>query len=216
MRGLFITFEGADGSGKSTQLRRAVDRLRALGLELVVTREPGGSSMGSEIRSLVLDRRDAPCVPTAELLLIEADRAQHVCEVIEPALERGLIVMCDRFTDATIAYQGAGRGIDRDVLDTLNRIATGGLEPDLTLLFDVEVPEALRRLAARAEQSGGEAPTRFDLERAEFHERVRRGYLDIAKSAPHRVRTIDANRSIDHIGEDVDRYVDELRWRSES
>ena len=214
MRGLFITFEGADGSGKTTQLRRAAERLSAIEPDLVVTREPGGSSAGAEIRALVLEPRDRPIVPVAELLLIEADRAQHVRETIEPALERGACVLCDRFTDATMAYQGAGRGLDQELIESLNRIATGGLEPDLTLLFDVDVEEALRRLASRARQDAGDAPTRFDLERAEFHDRVRRGYLAIAAREPHRIRIIDANRPIGEIGAEVDRLVGELRCRS--
>lgn len=214
MRGLFITFEGADGSGKTTQLRRAAERLSAIEPDLVVTREPGGSSAGAQIRALVLESRERPIVPIAELLLIEADRAQHVRETIEPAIERGACVLCDRFTDATQAYQGAGRGLDPDLIEMLNRIATGGLEPDLTLLFDVDVDEALRRLARRAGQDASDAPTRFDLERADFHYRVRRGYLAIAAADPSRIRIIDANRPVEEIGADVDRHVDTLRCRS--
>lgn len=214
MRGRFITFEGADGCGKTTQLRRAVARLSVLDLDLVVTREPGGSSAGAEIRKLVLEPRERPIVPVAELLLIEADRAQHVRETIAPALERGALVLCDRFTDATVAYQGAGRGIDRDLIDALNRIATDGVEPDMTLLFDVDVEVAMRRLDARAANARADAPTRFDLERAEFHDRVRNGYLEIAAASPDRVRIIDANRSIEAIGADVDRCLEEVRCRS--
>ncbi|MCC6743549.1 MAG: dTMP kinase [Acidobacteria bacterium] len=213
MRGRFITFEGADGCGKTTQLRRAVDRLRALGVDVVATREPGGSSAGAEIRSLVLDRRERPIVPVAELLLIEADRAQHVVETIRPAIERGALVICDRFTDATVAYQGGGRGLDPALIGTLNLIATGGLEPDMTLVFDVDVSEAMRRLDRRAAESGGEAATRFDLEHAGFHDRVRRAYLDIAGKSPGRVRVIDANRPIEVVAADVDRFVEELRCR---
>lgn len=212
MRGVFITFEGADGSGKSTQLRRAVRRLRDRGVDVVMTREPGGSSAGVQIRAIVLEPREPPIVPNAELLLIEADRAQHVAETILPSLVRGAVVMCDRFTDATIAYQGAGRGIDFSTIAALNAVATGGLTPDLTILFDVDVGEALRRLAARA-GDGGEAPTRFDLERAEFHDRVRHGYLDLASVAPHRIRTIDANRPVDAVGADVDALVDDILCR---
>lgn len=130
------------------------------------------------------------------------------------ARRRGACVLCDRFTDATQAYQGAGRGLDPDLIESLNRIATGGLEPDLTLLFDVDVDEALRRLARRAGQDASDAPTRFDLERADFHDRVRRGYLAIAAADPVRIRIIDANRPVEEIGADVDRHVDTLRCRS--
>ncbi len=213
MRGVFITFEGADGSGKTTQLRRAAERLSGADVELVVTREPGGSSAGAEIRALVLETRDRPIFPVAELLLIEADRAQHVQETIAPALERGALVLCDRFTDATVAYQGAGRGLDLELIASVNRVATGGLQPDLTLLFDVDVEVALRRLAMRANSAGEDAPTRFDMERADFHDRVRRGYLAIAAAEPSRVVVIDANRSIDEVGSDVDRILDEVRCR---
>jgi dTMP kinase len=195
MAGAFITFEGADGSGKSTQVRRLAARLDLCGVPHLVTREPGGTSAGLEIRSLVLEPRIPTLVPDAELLLYAADRAQHVREVILPAMASGLVVLSDRFTDATVAYQGFGRGLDRTLIEELNQIATGGLEPDLTIVFDLDVDETLRRLAARAD----EVPTRFDLEVREFHERVRAGYLTIASEHPDRVRVVDASGTVDEV-----------------
>lgn len=196
MAGAFITFEGADGSGKSTQLRRLAARLDLGGVPHLVTREPGGTSAGLEIRRLVLEPRLPALVPDAELLLYAADRAQHVREVILPAIAGGLVVLSDRFTDATVAYQGFGRGLDRTLIEGLNRIATSGLEPDLTVVFDLDVDEAMRRLAVRA---GEEAPTRFDLEAREFHERVRNGYLTVARENPDRVRVVDASGTVDEV-----------------
>jgi dTMP kinase len=203
VRGAFITFEGTDGSGKTTQLRRTAERLSAEGIDHIVTREPGGTSAGLAIRSLVLETRSPALVPESELLLYAADRAQHVRETILPALERGAVVLCDRFADATVAYQGYGRGLDLALIRDLNQIATGGLAPDLTILFDVAVASSLARLAARR---GAEA-TRFDLEARAFHERVRAGYLAIAEAEPRRVRVVDASGSIDEVSRAVDALV---------
>jgi dTMP kinase len=203
-----LTFEGTDGSGKTTQLRRQAARLTAAGRATLVTREPGGTSAGAAIRGLLLEHRTPALAPEAELLLYAADRAQHVRELIEPSLASGTFVLCDRYIDATVAYQGYGRGLRLDVIAALNRIATGGLEPDLTILFDLDVEASMARLAVRSGSAGGEAPTRFDLEAVEFHQRVRDGYLALATASPERFRIIDASASIDDVGAEVDRVVD--------
>jgi dTMP kinase len=206
VRGAFITFEGADGSGKTTQLRLLSGRLSAAGVEHTVTREPGGTAAGLAVRSLLLERRTPALAPEAELLLYAADRAQHVRETLEPALLGGIAVLCDRYADATVAYQGYGRGLDLGVIGDLNRIATCGLAPDLTIVFDVDVDEAARRLEARADE--GEAPTRFDLEAREFHERVREGYLRIAAAEPQRVRVVNASGPADVVAGEVWRLIE--------
>jgi dTMP kinase len=200
VQGAFITFEGADGSGKTTQVRRLAERLAARGVPHLVTREPGGTAAGLAIRALLLEPRTPPLAPDAELLLYAADRAQHVRETLRPALAEGRLVLCDRYADATVAYQGHGRGLDLGVIAELNRIATGGLAPDLTLVFDVDVDEAARRMRARA---GVEAPTRFDLEAREFHARVRAAYLCVAEAEPGRVRVLDAAGAVDEVADRV-------------
>lgn len=207
MRGAFITFEGADGSGKSTQVRLLAERLRTRGIPFLTTREPGGTSAGLAIRALVLEPRTPSLAPESELLLYAADRAQHVRETLLPAIDGGRVVLCDRYADATLAYQGYGRGLDLQLIAELNRIATRGLVPDLTLVFDLDVDEASRRLTIR---SGVETPTRFDLEAREFHERVRRGYLLLARSEPDRFVVLDASRTIDEIASEVDSAVERL------
>ncbi len=213
MRGAFLTFEGTDGSGKTTQLKRQAARLSEAGIPTLVTREPGGTAAGAAMRALLLEARTPSLAPEAEMLLYAADRAQHVREVIEPAIADGRIVLCDRYIDATVAYQGHGRGLRIDVIAALNRIATGGLEPDLTILFDIPVDVSLARLAARANASGSEALTRFDLEVREFHQRVRDGYLAIALANPERFRVVDASGSVVDVGAAVDRHVDEFLSR---
>ena len=206
MRGAFITFEGTDGSGKTTQVRACAAHLAARGLPCVVTREPGGTDAGLAIRSLVLEPRSPALAPESELLLYAADRAQHVRETIEPALADGSVVLCDRYADATVAYQGYGRRLDLDLIAELNRIATCGLMPDLTLLFDLPVDVSLARLATRS----GEAPTRFDLEAREFHERVRSGYLAIAEAEPARVYVVDATGTVEEISARAVEIVDSV------
>jgi len=187
VRGRFITFEGIEGVGKSTQLTLAAAFLRGQGIDPLSTREPGGTPLAEALRALVLQPRDEPIGATAELLMIFAARASHVADVIAPALERGRWVLCDRFTDATEAYQGAGRGVDTATIRHLAGIAHPGLAPDLTLLLDAPPGVALRRAAAR-----GQHPDRFDAEDEAFFGRVRRGYLAIAQREPGRVRVIDA------------------------
>jgi len=186
MAGRFITFEGGEGSGKTTQLQVLLTHLLATGRDAVETRDPGGTPIGKQIRSLLLDPAYGGTAAVTELFLYEASRAQLVHEVIRPALAAGRIVLCDRFTDSTVAYQGYGRGLDLDVLSDLNRFATAGLTPDLTLLFDLPVPVGLgRRRRNETEQN------RMDREPPRFHERVRQGFLELAARHRRRIRVLD-------------------------
>ncbi len=194
MTGTFITFEGIDGSGKSTQLRMLASVLRLRGLEVVQTREPGGTPLGRRLREVLLDTQEQ-VDPLAELLLYAADRTQHVRGLVRPALEPGHIVLSDRYADATVAYQGAGRGFEPALISEVVALATGGLQPELTLLFDL--PVAASRARARRRSDDGEPGDRLDLEDAGFHTRVRDAYLEIARAEPARVRIIDANHSIE-------------------
>lgn len=193
MPGLFVTFEGGEGSGKSTQVARLAARLRAMGLDPLVTREPGGTPVGEGIRALLLDHERRPTAMTEALLMVAA-RAQLSTAVLRPALEAGRLVLCDRFGDSTLAYQGGGRGIDHALLLELNRAATGGLVPALTLLFDVPVPVGLER---RHGSAG--ATNRLDREPVEFHERVRARYLELAAAEPGRWRVIEGTVGEDEI-----------------
>lgn len=202
----FITFEGIEGVGKSTQVALASQWLERAGLKHQVTREPGGTPLAESIRELVLRPRDELLPPTAELLLMFAARAVHLANRIEPALTAGEWVLCDRFTDATYAYQGAGRGVDVTEIATLERLVQRGRQPDLTLLFDLPAEVGLKRAAAR----GGTAD-RFESERVEFFERVRAGYLQRAQAAPARFRIIDASRPVQAVHQQVVGALDALR-----
>lgn len=193
MPGLFVTFEGGEGSGKSTQVARLAARLRAMGLDPLLAREPGGTPVGEGIRALLLDHERRPTAMTEALLMVAA-RAQLSATLLRPALDAGRLVLCDRFGDSTLAYQGGGRGLDHALLLQLNRAATGGLEPALTLLFDVPVPVGLER---RHGSPG--ATNRLDREPAEFHERVRSRYLELAAAEPDRWRVIDGTVGEDEI-----------------
>ena len=200
----FITFEGIDGSGKSTQLRMLASHLRLQGHEVVATREPGGTPLGLRVRAVVLDA-DEQVDPLAELLLYAADRAQHVRALVRPALDSGHVVLSDRYADATAAYQGAGRGFPEYLISQLIALATGGLRPDLTLVFDVSVEESLRRATRRTHD--GPAPDRLDVEDAAFYARVRDAYLRLAAAEPDRVRVIDAAGSVEETHAAVLRLV---------
>jgi dTMP kinase len=189
VRGRFITFEGAEGVGKTTQIARAAAHLRARGIEPLVTREPGGTPLAEKLRALVLEPEQGPLDATTELLIMFAARASHVADVIRPALAAGRTVLCDRFTDATVAYQGAGRGVDLKWIRALAGVAHPGLEPDLTIVFDVPTTVANARLAVRGKQQD-----RIEAEDAGFFQRVRAAYLEIASREPGRVRVIDATR----------------------
>jgi dTMP kinase len=195
--GLFVTFEGGEGSGKSTQLRRLAERLRAGGRDPLVTREPGGTPLAEGIRALLLDPARHPTAETEALLMVAA-RADLVAHAIRPALSAGRVVLCDRYGDSTLAYQGGGRGLEAARLEDWNRTATGGLVPDLTLLFDVP-PEL--GLARRANAEG--APNRLDLESETFHMRVRQRYLELARAEPGRWRVLDASRDPDALEREV-------------
>jgi len=214
-KGMLIVFEGGEGSGKTTQLGRSYDWLMAqVGgspLAVVKTREPGGTELGRHIRELLLHPDTTePTQDRAELLLFAADRAQHVEGVLRPALQRGSLVLCDRFTDSTVAYQGYGRGLDLVLIHQLNQIATGGLEPDLTLWLDVEVTTGLSRAQRRGRAD------RMEQNQIEFHQRVRQGFCDLAAAHPQRIRRVDANRSADEVFQDVQHILTEAiaQWYS--
>ncbi len=197
--GCFITIEGIEGCGKTTQVRLLARRLKEEGHRVKVTREPGGCPIADQVRSILLNADNRAMTPLTELLLYAAARAQHVREVVTPALEAGEIVLCDRFTDATIAYQGHGRGLDLDVIRRLNQLATGGVRPDLTLLLDCPAETGLKRAISRINNSKGPREERFELESLRFHERVREGYLALAAKEPERFVTIDATGGIGEI-----------------
>ncbi len=193
----FITFEGIEGCGKTTQLSLLAQNLRSRGHEVTVTREPGGCAIADRIREILLDAGNSAITPMTELLLYAAARAQHVAEVIVPALQSGRIVLCDRFTDATVAYQGDGRGLDHSVIAQLNHLATGSIRPDLTLLVDCQVEVGLARAMARINSCQGAREERFELESLQFHQRVREGYLKLAEQEPKRFIVIDGAGKIE-------------------
>jgi dTMP kinase len=192
VRGRFITFEGIEGSGKSSQISLLTDYLRSNHRAVTLTREPGGTPIGDQVRKILLDPGNKILDPSAELLLYAASRAQHLKEVIRPALQSGAIVLCDRFSDATLAYQGYGRGLDLAMIHALDRLVTAGMRPDLTIVLDVEAAVGLARARGRNNQQGLEAEARFENEALAFHERVRQGYLTLAREAPDRMKIVDA------------------------
>ncbi|HOF39703.1 MAG TPA: dTMP kinase [Candidatus Hydrogenedentes bacterium] len=193
MKGAFITLEGVEGSGKTTQMALLRDRLEADGHRVLLTREPGGTPIAEAIRGILLDPANTALAPVTELLLYEAARAQHVVERIRPALDEGAIVICDRFADSTTAYQGAGRVLPREAVRELHHLATGALWPDLTIVLDLPVEEGLKR--------AGAAHTRDRIERepVEFHERVRQEFLRIAESEPNRVKVVNAAQPVEAV-----------------
>jgi dTMP kinase len=200
--GRFITFEGIDGCGKTTQFRLLAQWLRQQGRSVVETVEPGGTAIGQQIRRILLDPASAEIHARTELLLYFASRAQNVEQVIRPALAAGSIVLCDRFTDSTLVYQGCGRGLDPAVVCDLDRIACQGLKPDATLLIDIDLDTSLHRARRRNERLGG-GESRIDEEDAAFHERVRRGYLALAQSEPERIILIDGRAGITEVAQRV-------------
>jgi dTMP kinase len=206
--GTFITFEGIDGSGKSTQLRLLGNFLRANGCDALLTREPGGTTLGLRLRAALLDAMEE-VDPLTELLVFAADRAQHVRRLVRPALDEGRLVISDRYADATVAYQGAGRGFLPELIQQIVQLATDGLKPDLTLLFDLPIEESTNRTARR---STGKSSTkvsrdRLDIENAEFHARVRDAYLQIALAEPERVKLIDTSGPVEHTQERVKEII---------
>lgn len=201
---MFITFEGPDGSGKTTQIARLVEYLCAAGYAVLSTREPGGTSIGDQIREVLHALKNDAMLASTELLLYSASRAQLVGEVIRPHLERGGIVISDRYADSTLAYQGYGRGLDLEALRAVTAFATGNLRPDLTILLDMSVEEGLQR-----RKHGGGEWNRLDQEAVEFHARVRKGYHTLAQSDPHRWVVIDAAREADEVQREIRRVVEE-------
>lgn len=201
MSGIFLSFEGIEGGGKSTQAILLADALRAHGHGVVITREPGGTQRGQVLRGLLLDPTEPALAPGAELLLMLADRAQHVQEVIAPALAANKVVITDRFVDSTTAYQGYGRGFDRTLLRQLNTLACGGCLPAMTFLMDLPVSEGLQR--ARLRRGETETADHFEAESVAFHERVREGFLAIARAEPQRVHILDATRPKEQVHQDI-------------
>ena len=214
-RGRFITFEGLDGCGKSTQLEKLAVELRARGFDVLTTREPGGTHTGERVRAILLNSGSV-VAPHAELALMFGSRAQHIAEVIVPALDAGRWVLCDRFTDSSEAYQGAGRKLGSAAVLTLHRILCGGLQPDLTILMDSDVSasveRARRRNTSRVGVSGGDE-NRFERENRAFFDRVRRQYHTIARREPRRVYRLDARRSIAAVHRDIVAAVEERLLR---
>jgi len=206
--GTFITFEGIDGSGKSTQLRLLGNFLRANGCDALLTREPGGTTLGLRLRAALLDAMEE-VDPLTELLVFAADRAQHVRRLVLPALQDGKLVISDRYADATVAYQGAGRGFSPELISQIVQLATEGLKPDLTLLFDLPIEESTTRTARRStgKNSGRVSPDRLDIENVEFHARVRDAYLQIALAEPERVKLIDTSGPVEHTQERVKEII---------
>lgn len=191
MSGTFISFEGIDGSGKSTQLRLLAKYLEEAGCEVVLTREPGGTPVGIRLRGALLDAHEE-VDPLTELLVFAADRAQHVRRVLRPAIEAGKVIFSDRYADATVAYQGAGRGFSPELIAEIIGLATEGLKPDLTVLFDLSVEESTARTSRRSD--GKHKGDRLDAESSDFHVRVRDAYLELARAEPERVKIVETNR----------------------
>jgi len=199
--GLFITFEGADGCGKTTQIELLDKYLREKGYSTLLTREPGAKGLGVKLREILLNY-DGEVSPQAESFLFLADRAQHIDCIIKPALKEGTIILCDRHTDSTVAYQGYGRGLDLERIKTLNEIATSGLKPDLTIVFDIDVETSMARV--------GKNKDRMESAGVEFFNRVRNGYLEIAKQEPQRVKVIDSSDTIENIHKKVVELIEQL------
>jgi dTMP kinase len=196
-QGLFITLEGVEGAGKSTLMSYVADTFSDAGKEVIQTREPGGTKTGEQIRAILLDSNNVGVTDDTELLLMFAARSQHISEVIKPALESGKVVICDRFTDASYAYQGGGRGIDSTRIETLEEWVQQGLKPDLTILFDLDVETGLRRAGKRSEAD------RFEQEEISFFERIRTCYLDRADNEPDRFSVIDSSQSFDNVKQQI-------------
>ena len=208
MSGLFITLEGPEGAGKSTNRDYLAERLDSAGCEVLLTREPGGTPLAERIRELLLEPSAEPMAADTELLLVFAARAQHLAQVIRPALAAGKVVLCDRFTDATYAYQGGGRGLSLERIALLENFVQGSLRPDLTLVFDLPVEIGLARAAARGRLD------RFEQEAQDFFEAVRQTYLARARLAPERYRLLDAAQPLDAVQAQLDRLLPELLERA--
>lgn len=193
-KGLFITFEGADGCGKTTQMKLLAEYLKQQGKDVVLTREPGGKGLGEKVREILLNY-EGPVSDRCESFLFLADRAQNIDIIVNPAVEDGKIVLCDRHIDSTVAYQGYGRGLDIERINKLNDIATNGKKPDLTFVFDIDVETSMKRV--------GKEKDRMESAGIDFHNRVRKGYLELAKQEPQRIKVLDATKSIEEIHKNV-------------
>lgn len=207
-KGLFISFEGGEGAGKSTQIRTLAETLRARGLDVVVTREPGGSAGAEAVRHVLLSGAAEEFGVRMEAMLFAAARNDHVEEIIRPALERGAVVLCDRFLDSSRVYQGATGNLEPEFIETLQRIAIDGTMPDMTLIFDIPAATGLARARSRADE--GAAPDRFEKEEIETHEKRREAYLDIALAEPRRCRIVNADQTEEKVREDVLSFVEPL------
>ena len=205
---MFVTFEGIEGCGKTTQIERLTDTLKRQGIPLITTFEPGGTRIGNDIRQILLDARNEDLSPLAELILCAADRAQHMEEVIKPALDRGEWVICDRFVDATLAYQGAARAQDMGLIQVLNERTTRGISPDMTFLLDCPVEMGLERAIKRNETPSHQGQDRFERETLSFHSKVRKGYLDLANDNKERFVIIDASLSEDEMEKEIFRHIE--------
>ena len=208
-KGKFITFEGVEGSGKTTQAHLLGEYLSSLRIPVVVTREPGGTDIGEQIRQILLASDNKGMTPETEILLYAASRAQHLREKIAPVLDSGQWVICDRYSDATIAYQGYGRGLNLSLIAELNRLVSLELEPDLTILLDLDVQRGLRRARKRGE-AGNRREERFEEEGEAFHQRVREGYRELARRYPGRIKTVSAEESIEEVNRRVIEIVSAL------
>lgn len=200
-KGLFITFEGADGCGKTTQMNLLAEYLEKQGFEVVITREPGGKGLGEKVREILLNY-DGAVSDRCESFLFLADRAQNIDIIVNPAVNSGKIVLCDRHIDSTVAYQGYGRGLDIERINTLNTLATNGKKPDLTYVFDIDTETSMKRV--------GKEKDRMESAGVEFHNRVRQGYLELAKQEPERIKVIDATKTIDAIHLEVKNIFNSL------
>jgi dTMP kinase len=208
--GLFVTFEGVEGSGKSTQVRALEAHLKDRGIPTVFSREPGGTPLGEQLRGILLDPRQQGMLPLTELFLYLASRVEHVSGVVVPALERGAVIVSDRYTDASVAYQGGGRGLGWEVVEPLNRLATAGVKPDITFLLDLDPEEGLARFSGA---DGRSFRDRIESEALEFHRRVRAAYIDASRREPARFVVIDARRDPDEIARLVAQRIDDILER---
>lgn len=205
-KGLFISIEGLDGAGKSTQMAFIKNFFEKRGLEVLLTREPGGTIIGEKIRSIILDKAYQEMADTTEALLYAASRAQHVQEVILPALQEGKVVLSDRFVDSSIAYQGGGRGLGQEAVKAINDFATQGLQPDLTIFFDIPPETSLKRIDV-------EKIDRLEQEKLDFHSQVYKTYLELAKKDPSRMKVVKADREIEAIRQDIEKLLTQLEKR---
>lgn len=213
MKGIFITFEGVEGSGKTTQIELLENALEAKGLQVIKTQEPGGTKIGAMIRKILLDSRNKEIDPMTELMLYSASRAQHIKEVITPAVKEGKIVLCDRFSDATVAYQGYGRGLDLEGIRKLDLLLTGGMKPSITIILDLDPEKGLLRAKKRIEKNRSLKEGRIEQEGFSFHKRVREGYLKLAEEEPDRIKVIGADLPVEEVHKRIIEVVEErLKW----